>query len=290
MKACAHCGVPVADDQRYCLECGGRQMHARSQFLDRFTPATVLAAPAGVPGEQAQQRPAAGRSSSVTILASVGVLLLAMGVGILIGRAGAPKTSAAAPPQVISVSSPGAGTAGATTTGGAASTEAGAFPEDWPAGKSGYAVQLQTLPAASAQASEVTAAKTAALAKGASGVGVLLSSNFHSLPSGQYVIYSGDYPGEAQAKQALGPLKAKFPAAAVIHVTEGSASSSSAGSSSSSGGSSSTGSSKGTGSGSGSSTGGGKSGSQPSTASPKSNSGQSFEQKSRNLPNVVSTG
>ncbi len=281
MGACAHCGVSVADDQRYCLECGARQLHARSQFLDRFTPATVSASQARVPDERAA-RPTAGRSTSATALAGVGVLLLAMGVGVLIGRAGAGGTSAA-PAQVISVSSPGAGAASAGTPAGAgASSEAGAIPEDWPAGQSGYTVQLQTVSAAGAQASEVDAAKSAAQAKGATAVGVLLSSSFHSLPTGLYVIYSGDYSSEAQAKQALGPLKAKFPAAAAIHVSGGGTSSAgSAGSSSStppaSGGSSTGGAGK----------------SQAPAASPKSSSpssGQSFEQKSRNLPNVVTTG
>jgi hypothetical protein len=55
------------------------------------------------------------RSSMVTLIAGVGVLLLAMGVGVLIGRSGGGSKPAAAPPQVISVSQPGA-TAGAATT------------------------------------------------------------------------------------------------------------------------------------------------------------------------------
>jgi hypothetical protein len=49
------------------------------------------------------------------VIAGVGVLLLAMGVGVLIGRSGNSKP-AAAPAQVISVAQPGATTTGAAPT------------------------------------------------------------------------------------------------------------------------------------------------------------------------------
>ncbi|HSZ70315.1 MAG TPA: zinc ribbon domain-containing protein [Solirubrobacteraceae bacterium] len=299
MRACANCGASIADDQRYCLECGGRQVQARSEFLNRFTPAAVgpAAAPAGIQAAP----PASGRSMNATTVAGVGVLLLAMGVGVLIGRAGAGKTSATPPAQVISVASAGAdsgagagaGTSAAGTgaSGAAGSATASEIPEDWPAGKSAYAVQLQTFSTSAAQASEVAAAKSAALGKGATAVGILLSSNFTSLPADQYVVYSGDYSSEASAKHALGSLKAKFPAASVIHVSGDSASSSAAAggaSSSKSAGGGSSGSSPA--GGGGLKPGGGAGRSSPAPSSGSSSSGQSYEQKSRNLPNVVVTG
>ncbi len=109
MQTCAHCGASLTDDQRYCLECGGRQVQARSQFLDRFTPAAVseLALPSS--GGAA----VGGRSSGATAVAGVGVLLLAMGVGVLIGRASGGKT-VTEPAQVISVAAPGAAAAGSS--------------------------------------------------------------------------------------------------------------------------------------------------------------------------------
>ncbi len=132
MKACAYCGASLADDQRYCLECGGRQVQARSQFLSRFTPATVSGpAPSGGGGAAAGGGAAGGgRFSGATAVAGVGVLLLAMGVGVLIGRAGAGKTTTT-PAQVISVATPGAavpgtsnGTAPAVTTPAESSSSA----------------------------------------------------------------------------------------------------------------------------------------------------------------------
>lgn len=278
MKACANCGVSLADDQRYCLECGTRQVQARSQFLERFTPAAVgPQAPASTPLAPG------GRSANTTALAGIGVLLLAMGVGVLIGRASG--SSGTTSPQVISVDSPavssgvaGTGAAGAGETSATGSTT---IPEDWPTGKSGYTVRLQTFSASTAQASEVTAAKTSAQGKGATGVGVLLSSNFTGLPADQYMIYSGEYSSEALAKQALTKLKSKFSAAAVIHVS-GASGAGSANPSSSPSSTSSNGSAAKTGS---SSTGKGSNG-----ASGSSGSGHDAEQKSLSLPNVVTTG
>ena len=62
----------------------------------------------------------------------------------------------------------------------------------------------------------MSAAKTAATAKGAPAVGALASSEFSSLPSGSYVIYSGDYSTGARGQKTLSPACAhKFPAAKV---------------------------------------------------------------------------
>jgi hypothetical protein len=191
-----------------------------------------------------------------------------MGVGVLIGRSSSPRQSAA-PAQVISVSS--------TPSGGAAtapSAEA-SFSDDWPSGTTGYTVELQTLPQSATSVSAVEAAKSAASAKGAKGVGALKSEDFSSLTAGTYVIYSGVYHKKAEAEKALPGLSKSFPGAKVISVSNGAASSSSGGSSSSSGAS-------------------GSSESHPAPPSVlnslKSAKGKSYEEKSKNLPDVVETG
>jgi hypothetical protein len=118
MTACAYCGSSLADDQRYCLECGGRQVVARSPFLERFTPpgTPAVAHPSGLPGLQGSAAGTFGRPPGVTVLAGLGVLLLAMGVGVLVGRAAAPRP-AAAPAQVITVAAPAVGSAGSGAAG-----------------------------------------------------------------------------------------------------------------------------------------------------------------------------
>jgi hypothetical protein len=205
-----------------------------------------------------------------TLIAGVGVLLLAMGVGVLIGRSGASKP-AAAPAQVISVA-----TAPSTETAVPASGES-SFADDWPSGTSGFTVALRTLPRSGTAVSAVEAAKTAASAKGATGVGALKSDDFRGLAAGEYVIYSGVYHKRADAEKALSRLKKSFPGASVIKVASGSAGANRASS--------------------GSSGGRGGVGSSLSKPAPPTvlqglskKKGQSYEQESKNLPNVVSTG
>ncbi len=204
----------------------------------------------------------------------MGVLLLAMGVGVLIGRSGSSKSSSAAPSVVTvaaSCGSPGG-------TGGSSE----AFTSDWPSATSGYTVQLQTLPAGTS-VSAIEAAKSAATAKGAKGVGALKDEEFSSLSGSGYVIYSGVYHKRGEAQKALVGLKKSFPGATVIHVSKTSAASGPSSSSSSS-----------------TSSGGGSTPTTPSSlahpAPPstlenlKGAKGKSYEERAKNLPDVVETG
>ena len=220
-ESCAGCGSPLAADQRYCLECGERRT-ARSSVLAGGPPARSDAQPssaaAPASGTGASTADGAGqRNNTVTVIAGVGVLLLAMGVGVLIGRAGASKPAPTSA-QVITVAAPGA----AASTGAAAAPAS--FTDDWPAGTSGYTVQLQTLPQSTTQPSAVEAAKASATAKGAKSVGALKSEDFASLTAGSYVVYSGIYHSKAEAEKALPGLKKSFAGASVIHVSNHSSS------------------------------------------------------------------
>jgi hypothetical protein len=277
-EPCASCGAALADDQRYCLECGERRAPTGSALLAGPTPGGIAQpAPAGPPpsgpsatGQLAPAGAGARSGNTVTVIAGVGVLLLAMGVGVLIGRSGSPKQSAA-PAQVISVGS----ASGAPTSTNASA--APAFSDDWPAGTTGYTVQLQTLPQSGTPVSAIEAAKAAASAKGAKGVGALKSEDFSSLTAGSYVIYSGVYHKKAEAQKALRGLKTSFPGASVISVSSSGSHASSKAAGESAGGS-----------------GGGSSLSHPAPPSVVQNlskkKGKSYEEESKNLPNVISTG
>ena len=127
-EQCVNCAAPMASDQRYCLECGERRATV-SEFL-RTGSTRQAAAPTGPPGSAPPGSTAvAPRSGNngVTLLAGIGVLLLAMGVGVLIGRSGGGSGRAPAA-QVVTIA--GTGSAG---TGGAEE----AFTSDWPAGEKG---------------------------------------------------------------------------------------------------------------------------------------------------------
>ncbi|MCW2966960.1 MAG: hypothetical protein JWM71_732 [Solirubrobacteraceae bacterium] len=102
---CATCGAPLASDQRYCVQCGQRRGQTRLPVAQTAT--VTVAAP-----RAARVR----MTPSTTLIAGVGTLLLAMGVGVLIGRSGQKSTvsRASAPVQVVTVAG-GGGTAAAAT-------------------------------------------------------------------------------------------------------------------------------------------------------------------------------
>ena len=217
-ESCSVCDAPLAEDQRYCLECGERRFPISSVLLGG-PPAAAGPGRAQPPAAPPAPSPApdAGRGNAVTVIAGVGVLLLAVGVGVLIGRSGGSKQATTPAPQVISVAS-GAATGAATTGSSTAS-----FSDDWPAGTSGYTLQLQTLPQAGTPVSAVEAAKAAATAKGATAVGALKSEDFSSLKAGNYVIYSGVYHRQAEAKKAQKALSNSFPGVSVVKVSSAAA-------------------------------------------------------------------
>jgi hypothetical protein len=102
---CTSCSAPLAPDQRYCVHCGQRR---GGSAMPRAEAAITPAEAAPVP------RPRGARMSvNSTLIAGIGTLLLAMGVGVLIGRSGqkSSNSSASAPAQIITVGGGGGATA-----------------------------------------------------------------------------------------------------------------------------------------------------------------------------------
>ena len=210
---CLSCGAAMAEDQRYCLNCGVRRGETRLPFAQVIATAQQQQ-PAAPPPPDPPQPP----SLAITWPVAAGgaaVLVLALGVGVLIGHGTAGNGKVASnTPQVITVG--GSGTTGASN---AASSSSSTFTADWPSGKSGWTIQLQSLSTDSATPADVAAAKTAASGKGAKDVGALKSDDYSSLSSGLYVIYSGDYKSKKEAQSALAGVKKNFPNATVIEVS-----------------------------------------------------------------------
>ena len=141
-ERCSQCAAPLAPDQRYCLQCGAARAHVSGPISggrpggppptavspqnatspqSALSPGGPQTPPPGTPGAPPNAPPGfdaaqpSNRNNTLALLAGVGVLLLAMGVGVLIGRAS--TGSAKVPPaQVISVGGSAAGTAGTATT------------------------------------------------------------------------------------------------------------------------------------------------------------------------------
>jgi hypothetical protein len=115
---CAACGAPMAGDQRWCLECGSRRAGLTAPVsLGAIPPASAPGAPKG------RDR------ASLTFVAVVACLLVALALGVLIGRSrGEPVTaSRPAPREVITVSVPAAA---GTPVPAATTTEPAAPPAD----------------------------------------------------------------------------------------------------------------------------------------------------------------
>jgi hypothetical protein len=112
---CAACGARMAPDQRYCVECGQRRGGPRFQFMDGLAQRQREAAAPTRRSRRSRLSPV-GLSPNTTLIAGIGTLLLAMGIGVLIGRSGNSSGNAAKAPavQVVSVANGATGAAGAT--------------------------------------------------------------------------------------------------------------------------------------------------------------------------------
>lgn len=101
---CASCGAPLALDQRYCLQCGERRGEPRLPFMDAAVLMEAVRQPHQAPPPPPKKK-RSGISPNAALITGVGVLLLALGIGVLIGQSGNDGTVASAPqtPQIITV-------------------------------------------------------------------------------------------------------------------------------------------------------------------------------------------
>lgn len=132
--ACPTCGARMALDQRYCLSCGNRRGDPRLPFMDAVVfmetskqPAAAAAGAAAAPPPPAAK---SGISPSTTLIAGIATLVLAVGVGVLIGRSGDNSSAPVAnqQPQIIRVGGSegsGGGEEAETATANNAGKEAG---------------------------------------------------------------------------------------------------------------------------------------------------------------------
>lgn len=126
---CASCGTLLAADQRYCLECGQRRGDPRLPFMDAVVLMDAVKRPAQAPPPPPKKK-RSGISPNAALIAGVGTLLLALGIGVLIGRSGNHEVASTAPAAPIVIHSGGGeaesatASKGKTTTGGGAAANA----------------------------------------------------------------------------------------------------------------------------------------------------------------------
>jgi hypothetical protein len=208
---CPECGSPLAADQRYCLECGSRRGGQRVPFSEMRAGRNQAHGPAAAAAAPPTARP--GEWTPLAGIGLVALIALILVAGVLIGRGSGGSSDET--PQVVRVDE---GAGGREAVSQTASDSTGEFKSDWPAGKEGFTIELGVLTKDSATPADVSAAEEDATAKGAPDVGVLDSDAFESLPPGNYMVYSGEFDGRAEAQDALKDLKADFPDARVVRV------------------------------------------------------------------------
>ncbi len=164
-QTCRECAVPLAADQRYCLNCGGRRGEPRLDFRQHLGGRD--GAPGGsaaTSGEETVAQPAATAppvaeeqkpQRDFTPLAAAGgiaVLGLMLLVGVLIGR-GDGNQAAAPPPQIVRIQGGGEEKT-AASEGGSAKSDAGAKKASAKGSGKGGALTGGGKPAAAITASE----------------------------------------------------------------------------------------------------------------------------------------
>ena len=117
---CISCDAALAADQRYCINCGERRTRSRLALPADPAPAAPTPAASAPPATSPPRR---RLSAATTLVAGVATLLLALGIGVEIGRLGNHSTAAPAranaPVQVVTVGGSG-GAGGASTNSTAA--------------------------------------------------------------------------------------------------------------------------------------------------------------------------
>jgi hypothetical protein len=129
----------MAADQRYCLECGIRRGDPRLPFMDAVVFMDAIKRPATAAERSPSPTPErrSRMTANASLIAGVATLVLAIGVGVMIGQSGDNGSSvASAPaPQIIRVGGGGEETATASSAdsggeiGGKSKAKKGKAPE-----------------------------------------------------------------------------------------------------------------------------------------------------------------
>ena len=202
-RRCPRCSTSYAEDQEYCLECGERlpanpglsaRLGARWRRRVGWYPGdwiwpTLLALVVAVVAGVASALWLADDSSSA-------------GNTIVLTNAGPTTTTSAEtapePPTTATTTS----TTGTSTTPTVSKLKPKAALIAWPAGRAGWTIVLDSVPATNGRAGALGEAKQAARL-GLPQVAVLDSGQFSSLHPGYFVVITGVYGTEAAAQSHI---------------------------------------------------------------------------------------
>jgi len=200
-RRCPRCAAPYAEGQEYCLECGER----------------IPAAPGLTTRLGNRWRRRLGWYPGDWIWPALLTLVVAVVAGLLSAIFLADESSSAGGTLVRTLERPSTEpqrqappeptiTVPRTTTAPTGTTPRKPPPPPrkaalvfWPAGKSGWTIVLDSVPAANGRTGAIAEAKQAARL-GMTEVGVLDSARFSSLHPGYFVVFAGIYDTEAEAQ------------------------------------------------------------------------------------------
>ncbi len=202
-RRCQRCSTQYAEGQEYCLECGERlpaqpvlttRLGARWRRRVGWYPGdwiwpTMLALLVAVVAGAASALWLADDSSSA---------------GNTLVRTDAGPTTTASPqtaPELTTTAPTTTATTGTTTTA-RPTPKPKATLVAWPAGRAGWTIVLDSVPATNGRAGALGEAKQAARL-GLAQVGVLDSAQFSSLHPGYFVVFTGVYATEAAAQSHI---------------------------------------------------------------------------------------
>lgn len=152
---CNNCHAPLAPDQRYCVNCGERRGRARFSAATLDGPGPT----AGAADAQAAPEPRGPRfGSSATLVAFVATLLVAVGLGVLIGHDSAntaPRTTPVASQPNIIVNGGGSAGTGASSSGTSATSGTSSHSKTPKASKAAAKTSAKVVAKASSAAGKV---------------------------------------------------------------------------------------------------------------------------------------
>jgi hypothetical protein len=90
---------------------------------------------------------------------------------------------------------------------------------EWPAGQNGWTIVLSSIPQSAGREAAVSAGQKA-LDAGLTDVGIIDSSQFSSLHTGYFVVFTGVYESENEARAALDTAQGSYPQSYVREIIQ----------------------------------------------------------------------
>jgi hypothetical protein len=224
---CPRCGTPYEPFQEYCLECGLRLPVSRG-LIPVLSTAWRRRVP-WYPGDWVWPvlgaLIVAGLGAAIAILANTDN---GSATRTIPGTGGpVPGNTAGPPPPPSETDTSTVPTETAPTESVPTTTEPAPIPPpppsteliEWPAGQNGWTIVLSSSPQSSGRAAAASLGREA-IDAGLTDVGVLNSDEYSSLHPGYFVVFTGIYNSESEARGALDVAQSSYPQAYPRQITQ----------------------------------------------------------------------